>query len=416
MKYGCIGERLGHSFSPEIHKLLGDYDYRLLELAPDELAPFLQARDFLGINVTIPYKAAVIPYLDRISSTASAIGAVNTVVNRQGLLWGDNTDYLGLRALIRRMGLCLSGKKVLILGTGGTGHTARAVAADLGAAEILSVSRSKRQDAVTYEEACRFHADADILINTTPCGMFPDTEACPVDPACFSKLSGVADVVFNPLASRLVLRARELKIPAEGGLYMLVAQAAAASEHFTGRPCPPEQLEDIYQKVLNRRRNLVLIGMPGCGKTAVGCCLSAALERPFIDLDDVVARHAGKTIPRIFEEDGEASFRDLESDAVWEAAGKTGFIISTGGGCILRSENLQRLKMNGTLVFLDRSPAELRPSDSRPLADTQEKLAQLYRQRYPLYLAAADRVIRVCGSVEDTAEAVISCTVKEAER
>ena len=224
MNCGLIGYPLGHSYSPQIHRALADYDYRLWPLKPEELEPFLARRDFAGINVTIPYKERVIPYLDQLSDTARAIGAVNTVVNRDGKLYGDNTDLAGMLALIRRMGLVLSGKKVLILGTGGTSKTARAAASQLGAAEVYRVSRSGRDGAVTYRQAAELHGDVACIINTTPCGMYPDLGGCPVELDSFPCLEGVVDVIYNPLRSELVLGARQRGIPAEGGLYMLAAQ------------------------------------------------------------------------------------------------------------------------------------------------------------------------------------------------
>ena len=223
MTCGLIGRRLGHSYSPQIHRALADYDYKLWELEPEELETFFRRRDFAGVNVTIPYKQAVIPLLDELSETARAIGAVNTVVRRGGKLYGDNTDFAGMAALIRRIVLSLEGKKVLILGTGGTSKTAVAVARSLGAAEVYRLSRSGRDGALTYEDAARLHADADVLINTTPGGMYPAVEGCPVALDAFPNLSGVVDAVYNPLRTNLVLQARSRGIPAEGGLYMLAA-------------------------------------------------------------------------------------------------------------------------------------------------------------------------------------------------
>lgn len=416
MKYGCIGAKLGHSFSPEIHRLLGGYDYELREVAERDLPAFLQAREFCGINVTIPYKQAVIPYLDHLSDKAAAIGAVNTVVNRNGTLYGYNTDYSGLRDLIRRMGLALSGKKILILGTGGTCRTTEAVSADLGASAIIPVSRSRKAGAVTYDEAYAAHSDADILINTTPCGMYPDLDGIPVDLSRFTRLSGVVDVVFNPLSSRLVCKARQLGIPASGGLYMLTAQAAAASELFTGVPCGADAAEKAYRELRRSKENIVLIGMPGCGKSAVGQQIAAQTGRPFVDLDAVVAQETGKPITAIFSQDGEEAFRQLESAAVRSFAARTGFVIATGGGCILRQQNTELLKMNGRLVYLDRPLSDLTHSPERPLANSMAKLEKLYRERRSLYQAAADETVSACGSIREIADAVIARINKESTR
>ena len=413
MKYGCIGARLGHSFSPEIHAMLGAYDYRLHEVAENELASFLHTRDFRGINVTIPYKQAVIPYLDQISDTAAAIGAVNTIINRDGVLYGDNTDFYGLRSLIQRMGLNLLGKKVLILGTGGTSRTAHAVAESLGAAEIYLVSRHPGAGSIGYDEAIRSHADADILINTTPCGMFPDAEACPIDLSHFTCLQGVVDVIFNPLASQLVLTGRERGIPAQGGLYMLVAQAAAASALFTGVPVGLEKTEAIYQRLLRQKQNIVLIGMPGSGKTSVGRVIAEKLGRSFADVDEMIVAKAGKSISDIFAQDGEEAFRAMESNAIREISVQTGMVIATGGGSILRRENVRHLRLNGRLVLLDRPLSSLLPTEDRPLADSREKITALYQRREPVYRSCADVVAPGEDTVKETASAVLSAFEKE---
>lgn len=413
MNYGCIGEHLGHSFSPEIHRLIGRYEYELREVPKNGLDAFMRARNFRGINVTIPYKQAVIPCLDRISDAAAGIGAVNTVVNRNGVLWGYNTDFGGMKALIRRMRLDLSGRKVLILGTGGTSQTASAVARSLGAAEVLRVSRRKTDGVITYDEAITFHTDADVLINTTPCGMYPNTGECPIDPSRFEHLSGVVDAVFNPLSSRLVLKARELGIPAAGGLYMLVSQAVAAAELFTGAPCEPDAAERIYGQLLRQKRNLVLIGMPGSGKTSAGRKAAALLSRPLVDLDEVITARAGKPIPAIFSQDGEAVFRRIEGDVVREVALQNGLVIATGGGCVLHVENVENLRMNGRLIFLDRPLCDLVPTADRPLADSMKKMEWLYKARRKVYQTVTDVTVPVTGDIDDTAAATVKAFCEE---
>ena len=287
-RYGCIGKRLTHSFSREIHERLADYKYDLIELCEEELAPFLEKRDFEAINVTIPYKQAVIPYLDSVSDVARRIGAVNTVVNQDGRLCGYNTDYYGMRALIERLGLVLEGKKVLVLGTGGTSRTACAVASDLGASEIITVSRRKTEEHVSYEEASTLHPDARIIINTTPSGMYPDCESAPIDISAFDGLEGVIDAVYNPLCTNLVLDARERGVKAEGGLYMLVGQAVKASEIFLGNSYPKETVDDIFSKIKREKENIVLIGMPASGKSTVGKILAERLNRELIDTDELL--------------------------------------------------------------------------------------------------------------------------------
>ena len=406
--YGCIGEHLPHSFSREIHGEIGSYAYELKELTPEELPAFMAARSFHGINVTIPYKQAVIPFLDEIDETARAIGAVNTVVNRNGKLYGFNTDLDGLTRLIRRIGLDLSGKKVLIPGTGGTSRTAAFAAEQLGAREIRKISRTGRDGSLTYEEALRDHTDAEIILNTTPCGMYPEPDAQPLPLEPFHRLEGVADVIYNPLRTRLVLDARSRGIPAEGGLYMLVAQAVRASEHFLDTAYPDGLTDRIYEQILRQKENIVLIGMPGSGKSAVGRILAEKTGRSLADTDQLITEKAGKPIPDIFRENGEPAFRDLESEIIRALSKQGGQIISTGGGAVLRPENVTALRQNGRLFWLDRDPEALVPTDDRPLADTAEKMKQLYRVREPVYRAAADEIIPVTGTPEDAADNIES--------
>ena len=408
LSYGCIGEHLPHSFSKEIHGQIGGYAYELKELTPEELPAFMAARSFRGINVTIPYKQAVIPFLDEIDETARAIGAVNTVVNRNGKLYGFNTDLDGLTRLIRRIGLDLSGKKVLIPGTGGTSRTAAFAAEQLGAREIRKISRTGRDGSLTYEEALRDHTDAEIILNTTPCGMYPEPDAQPLPLEPFHRLEGVADVIYNPLRTRLVLDARSRGIPAEGGLYMLVSQAVRASEHFLDTAYPDGLTDRIYERILRQKENIVLIGMPGSGKSAVGRILAEKTGRSLADTDQLITEKAGKPIPDIFRENGEPAFRGLETEIIRALSKQGGQIISTGGGAVLRPENVTALRQNGRLFWLDRDPEALVPTDDRPLADTAEKMKQLYRVREPVYRAAADEIIPVTGTPEDAADNIES--------
>ena len=390
MEYGCIGQRLPHSFSRTIHEKIGGYDYVLKELDPAELADFMAEHDFLGINVTIPYKQAVIPYLQELSPAAAKIGAVNTVMNRGGRLCGFNTDHAGMIALAKKAEISFAGKKVLILGSGGTAKTADAAARDLGAAEIRRVSRTAKEGALSYAEAVRQHADADIIINTTPVGMYPQADAAPIDLSPFSGLSGLLDAVYNPLRTRLVLDAKRRGINAAGGLYMLVAQAVRAAELFTGSAYGQEVIDRIYDEVRSAKEDLVLIGMPGSGKTTVGRALAEKLGREFIDTDKLIEEKAGMAITDIFASRGETAFRDLESAVIKEAAARTGCVIATGGGAVLRESNTDALRGNGKIIFLDRAPDCLVPTADRPLADTAEKMRRLYEERYPLYEKAAD--------------------------
>lgn len=406
MTCGLIGRRLGHSYSPQIHRALADYDYKLWELEPEELETFFRRQDFTGVNVTIPYKQAVIPLLDELSETARAIGAVNTVVRRGGKLYGDNTDFAGMAALIHRIMLSLEGKKVLILGTGGTSKTAVAVARSLGAAEVYRLSRSGRDGALTYEDAARLHADADVLINTTPGGMYPAVEGCPVALDAFPNLSGVVDAVYNPLRTNLVLQARSRGIPAEGGLYMLAAQATYASALFRGCETSQRDIDLAYQTVRREMENIVLIGMPSSGKSTVGRALAERLGKRFADSDALVTERIGMPIADYFAQRGETAFREREQEAVADLAATGGQVIATGGGAILRPENVTALRRSGRLVFLDRSPEKLIATADRPLASDREALRRRYEERYDLYCAAADLHIDGDGTAEETAQRI----------
>ena len=404
MEYGLIGEKLGHSFSREIHQRLGGYDYRLQELTPAQLPAFLEKRDFRGVNVTIPYKQTVIPLLDEVDPKAAAIGAVNTIVNRRGRLCGYNTDYDGMAALARHAGLTLKNKNVLILGTGGTSRTAMTVAADLGAAEIRRVSRTGRGDAITYEQAADL--PVQVLINTTPCGMYPGCDGQPMDLSRFGWLEGVLDAVYNPLRTRLVLQARDNGARGQGGLYMLVAQAAAACRLFLDRPLPDGALDSVYRAIHGQKQNIVLTGMPGSGKSTVGRVLARQLGRELVDTDTEIIRLAKKPIPEIFAQRGERGFRDLESQVIQEVSRRTGLVIATGGGAILREENVRRLRQNGRIYFLDRPAEDIQPTDDRPLARDMEAVRQRYAERYPRYTSTADAAVPVRGSAEDVAAAI----------
>lgn len=408
MDYGLIGERLPHSFSKEIHEKLGYYKYSLKELKPDELKDFILKRDFKAINVTIPYKQAVIPLLDEISPDAEAIGAVNTVVNRDGVLYGYNTDFGGMKALIERVGVVLKYKKALILGTGGTSLTAAAVCERLGAKSILRVSRTGRGGAITYEQAYSEHSDADVIINTTPCGMYPNIFDCPIDISRFHKLGGVIDAVYNPLNTRLVLSAKERGIEASGGLYMLVAQAVLAAELFLGRELDTVALTNkIYDELYLEKRNIVLSGMPASGKSTVGRMVAEQLGREFIDTDSIIVEREGE-ISRIFAEKGEEYFRDLETEVIKELSPLSGKVISLGGGAVLRPENVLALRQNGEIFFIDRSPEYLIPTCDRPLADEKEKIMRLYEARIDTYMDTADYIIDGDCDPADVADSVIN--------
>ncbi len=388
--YGCIGEKLKHSFSKEIHNALAEYDYRIIEVQRDELGEFAKAGEFTAINVTIPYKEMIMPYLYEIDAHARSIGAVNTVVNRDGRLYGYNTDFYGMSELMRHAGVSVKEKKVLILGTGGTSKTAYSVAEAEGAREIVRVSRTGRENAVTYEEAYKLHTDSEVIINTTPAGMYPEIFGKAIELDKFPSLVGVIDAVYNPLRTPIILDAQRLGIKAEGGLYMLVAQAVRASEIFIDVKYGDGEGERVYRKVKSEKENIVLIGMPGAGKSTVGFKIARALGRRLIDTDKLIAQKVGMDIPTIFREYGEAKFRDIEAEVIKECARETGVVIATGGGAVLREENVDALRENGRIYFIDRPLERLMPTADRPLSSTREDIEKRYKERYSIYKAAAD--------------------------
>ncbi|MBO5945351.1 MAG: shikimate dehydrogenase [Clostridia bacterium] len=406
LEYGCIGEKLGHSFSKEIHNLIADYDYQLTELTPDELKVFMTERNFKAINVTIPYKEAVISYLHEIDDAARAIGAVNTIVNKDGRLYGYNTDFYGRESLLSHAGVTLSQKKVAILGTGGTSKTAAAVSKALGAKAVLAVSRESRTGVITYDELYKNHSDVDVIINTTPVGMYPRIDETPIDVSAFPSLSGVIDAVYNPLRTHLVLDAQKQGIPAEGGLYMLVAQAIRASEIFLDTNYGKDTLEAVYKRILRDKENIVLIGMPASGKSTVARLLSILLKRDAFDTDSIIENKANKKIAAIFADEGESCFRDLESCAIGSVADMHTSVIATGGGAILREKNVDNLKLNGRLYFIDRPLDALIPTSSRPLASSIDAIQRRYHERYGIYKSTADKVIDACCSPDEVANKI----------
>ena len=400
MEYGLLGEKLGHSFSPQIHRDLAGYDYQLLPTPPEAVEDLFARRAFQGLNVTIPYKRTVMPLCDEIDPRAAAIGAVNTVVNRNGRLTGYNTDIDGFLYMARRAGVDMTGKKVVILGSGGTSRTARAAAGELGAREIITVSRHGEDN---YQNLSR-HADAQVLVNTTPVGMYPNWGQSPVSLESFPALEGVLDVVYNPLRTALLLQAEERGLPRSCGLPMLVAQAKRAAELFTGQNIDDSRAEAVLHGLRGQLTNIVLIGMPGCGKTTVGRALAGKLGRTFVDLDEEIVRRAGTSIPEIFAREGEAGFRERESALVREFGERTGLVVSTGGGVVTRRENYIPLKQNGLLLHLRRDPAVL-PTDGRPLSQATAP-EELWRRRAPLYAAFADGEIDNNGTLAWTLEEI----------
>ena len=396
IRAGLLGAKLGHSFSPQIHAELADYPYDLVELTEAEIEPLLQSGKYDALNVTIPYKKTVMPFLASISAEAARIGAVNTIVRKADGTWqGHNTDYAGFSDLVHSLGVSLAGKKVLVLGSGGASHTAVTVAEDQGARAVVVISRNGEDN---YENIDR-HADAEILINATPVGMYPKNGETPLCLDALPKLEAVLDMIYNPAKTKLLQDAEAHKIPNANGLLMLVSQARRAAEIFLDTKIADEEVTRITKGIARQMQNIVLIGMPGCGKSTLGKLLAAELERKFVDLDEEIVKRAGRPIPEIFATDGEEAFRALESAVVADICRESGLVIATGGGVVTRERNLPLLSQNGCVVFLDIPPAGL-STEGRPLS--QKKSPEvLYAERLPLYRKAADVILPITRDVEE---------------
>ena len=401
LKCGLLGEKLGHSYSPRIHAELGDYEYKLYEKSPAELPAFLQRGEFHGLNVTIPYKKTVIPYCAELSEEAASIGSVNTLLRRaDGSLYGDNTDAFGFRKMLEKSGIRVKGKKALIFGSGGASVTVRAVLTALGAGEIVTISRS---GADNYTNLAR-HADAQIFVNATPLGMYPDNGAAPVCLRDFPRCEGALDVVYNPSRTAFLLEAEAMGIPHAGGLTMLVQQAIRASELFTGKTVDPAEAERIERLIRREMENIILIGMPGCGKTSAGRLLAERLHRPFADCDSFIERHSGMTIAEIFAAEGECGFRKRETEALRELCKQSGTVIATGGGCVTVEENYPLLHQNGTIVYIMRDLSAL-PTEGRPLSQSTA-VEELYEKRKHAYARFADISVENRGSLEELCDTI----------
>ena len=400
MKCGLLGKKLGHSYSPKIHGYLADYSYDLFEKQPDELGDFFKHGDFTGINVTMPYKKDVLPYLDEISPVAQKLGAVNTIVRRDGCLLGHNSDYRGFQSMVSRSNLIVKDKKILVLGSGGASATAVAVLKELGA-NVIVISRAGENN---YQNLFK-HSDASVIVNATPVGMFPNVGISPVDLSLFPKLVGVLDIVYNPSRTQLLLDAQSRGLVTENGLWMLVAQAKESAEWFLNTEIDDKVIGTIYDKLRFQMENLVLIGMPGSGKTTVGQLLAKKTGKKFIDADAEVVLKAGMSIPEIFDRFGEGAFRQFETQVLAEHGMQSGLVIATGGGCVTRRENYRHLHQNGQIIWLKRSLGSL-PTDGRPLS-MKYKLDEMYRIREPLYADFSDRIIINENTPEDAVSAIL---------
>ena len=384
MQCGLLGAKLGHSYSSIIHKFLGSYTYRLYEKEPDEIKNFLENGAWDAVNVTIPYKQAVIPYCDSLSDVAARLGAVNTLVRQKdGKLIGHNSDYFGFDNMLSKSGLAVSGKKVLVLGTGGASKVACAVLKEHGS-NVIVISRTGENHYGNLQQ----HADAAVIVNTTPVGMFPKTGVSPLSLALFPNLEGVLDAIYNPARTQLLLDAKKRGLVAMNGLLMLVAQAKEAAEWFTGTKIEDKKILDIYKKLKNQAENIVLIGMPGCGKSTVGQILAAKTGKKFVDADTLIVEKAGCTIPEIFADCGETAFRQLETQVLAEIGMQSGLVIATGGGCVTRDENYPLLHQNGCIFLIERELNSL-SREGRPLSLGTD-LNEMYRIRKPMYERFAD--------------------------
>ena len=402
MRYGLLGRKLGHSYSPQIHHQLGDYDYELFEKEPEELEAFLKNGDFTGLNVTIPYKKAVIPYCSELSPVASMLGAVNTIVRKSdGSLIGHNTDYFGFCTMVRHSGISVTGKKVLVLGSGGASATVVAALQEYGAQPIV-ISRSGENNYGNLD----LHKDAAVIVNATPVGMFPHTDGCPVDISLFPNLEGVLDLIYNPARTALLQAAENRGLVAENGLLMLVAQAKESAEWFTGEHIPDSMIDKIHRRMRMETENIALVGMPGSGKSTVGEFLAKILGKTFVDADAAIVQKTGISIPEIFATRGEAEFRRLENAVLQELGKQSGLVIATGGGCVTVDKNYSALHQNSRIFWLKRDIFAL-PTEGRPLSQINS-LEEMYRKREPLYERFSDYSVLNNGTPLDAADHIIS--------
>ncbi|MDD6045995.1 MAG: shikimate kinase [bacterium] len=401
MRFGLLGEKLGHSYSPELHAFFGDYDYELFEVAPGDLGDFLRERDFQGLNVTIPYKTTVHDICEHLTEAAEAIGSVNTVVKQpDGTLLGDNTDAAGFEGMVWKSRVRVLGRKCLVLGSGGASLAVRYVLNKLGAGEVVVISRSGEDN---YDNLDK-HKDASVIVNTTPVGMYPKTGAAPVDLRDFPQCEGVLDIIYNPARTALIQQAEALGIPCLGGLYMLVEQARCASQVFTGKPLPAIRSKEVYSVMSRRKDNRILIGMPGSGKSTVGRILAERLGRPFVDCDTELEKRLGMTAGDYILKAGEEDFRAQETAILAQLGKESGLVIATGGGCVTRPENYPLLHQNGTIIFLERELSKL-PKKGRPLS-LRGNLQDMYTIRLPMYRRFADLIVPNDSSPETVAKNV----------
>lgn len=406
LRSGLLGEHLGHSYSPQIHALLGSYEYKLYEKAPDEVESFIKNGKWDGINVTIPYKKVAASLCDELSDIARKFGSANTLVRKNGKIYGYNTDYYGFMSMVERSEMSVNGKKAIVFGSGGASVTVCAVLETLGAG-VTVISRSGEDNYTNLTK----HADAEIIVNTTPVGMYPKNGESAIDLRDFPNCKGVFDLIYNPLRTKLILQAEELGIPHKSGLHMLVAQAKKSSELFRDTTLDDELIEYIEERLSRELRNIILIGMPGSGKSVVAQAISRKIGREIIEVDAEIERVAGKTIPEIFASGGESEFRAIETKVLAEVGKQSGKIISTGGGCVTIPENYPLLHQNGVIIRIKRDVAVL-PTDGRPISQSSD-MTELARKREPMYRRFADFEVDNDGSLTDTADEIVEKLLTE---
>jgi len=407
LQCGLLGKKLGHSYSPYIHKMLGDYEYRLYERNEHEIEDLLKSTFWTGLNVTMPYKKTVIPFLTSVSGNVKKTCSVNTIIRKaNGELFGDNTDVYGFLELIRRSNISVEHKKTLVLGSGGASAAVFAALEELGAEPIV-ISRSGENNYYNIDR----HSDAKIIVNTTPLGMYPATGDSPLDLRRFPECSGVIDIIYNPCRTALLLQAEKLGIPYENGMYMLAAQAKRSSELFTGCNIPDTETDRIFQNLYSSMQNIVLVGMPGSGKSTVAMKIGVITGRPVLDSDIEVKRRTGKSPSQIILDQGEQAFRDIECDILSDFGKRSGTVISTGGGSVLREENYASLHQNGIIVWIRRDISSL-PCEDRPLSK-KRSLNAMYMEREPYYRQFSDIIVDIDADESISADMILSAILQQ---
>ena len=399
--YGLLGKNISYTYSPLIHKKLG-YDYKIFDLDENDFSDFMLNRKFKGINITIPYKSEVIAYLDYVDPLAKKLNAVNTVINKDGKLYGYNTDISGFEYALDYNTVKVKDQSVLILGTGSTSASISEVFKRKMAKEIAIIGRTTE---VNYDNLLKVR-HFDIIVNTTPVGVYPNINDDLIDLDAFNNLQAVIDVIYNPLRTEFISQGLNKGIKAYGGLLMLVAQAVFASEIFFDKEYDSGTIEKVYNEILNEKENIVLIGMPSCGKTTIGKNLSISLNKDFIDIDSEIVKETNMSIAQIFEAYGEEYFRSLERQFVNDFSKLNSKVIATGGGVILNKDNIKDLKKNGKIIFLDRDLDKLITDKERPLSSNKKKVEKLYKDRIDLYHNYSDYTIENNNTIIETLEKI----------